>query len=297
MEFHTQPFNNPHHLRLNSVGYFLMRPEELMVNYLLSWFKLTTREDTDRYEEPCYERYVYITFITPVLTICLIIYFPVFFLGFILWAPVQSRRNPYVLHINNSILNSIDDRCTRSVGNVFIKVLTADTSLFPEFWSRKRNLSHTKQRAVRMGEKILGKNIQPGKLLTGGIVPNEQTRIHSKEVGEGALVSGTSSYHSELDLAREHVAVNSSILGNTLGSIVTHLEEKIPQDADIILLQGVFDIAASQLLRSTLSTGFAFVVDDVTHNAWGINRFVLSCLYKLYLVISGFYTCIIKPLL
>lgn len=133
---------------------WMMYPMTWALQRLLSSFKSTTRERSQRAEDPCYERYVILTFMVPVLLVAVCFTAPVALLAFLCWAPIQRSRRPFRYSCQNTS-KEIQLWKERESRERHLRVSCINTCLYDEFPSRQRNLGMTPpQRAAQIARLI-----------------------------------------------------------------------------------------------------------------------------------------------
>ena len=232
----------------------MMVPQTTFINVMLTSLRLTSEErDRRESEDPCYERYVILSLLLPVMLILTLLYLPVFSISFIFWAPLQKYRTPYRLKVSENVLDFNNHGNCLEDG--ILTVVTIDTKLLPEYMARLENLSHTQKRAKKIAESV--------SLESSG----SSNARGTPETGQSA--------DSLPALSQKESSENDGI-SNGSKSDNLNLQEEFPNGTDVICFQGVYDWRAERTLVRHLSKGFPYVIRDVTQNSWRTNRFRLG---------------------
>ena len=234
----------------------MMVPQTTFINVMLTSLRLTSEErDRRESEDPCYERYVILSFLLPVMLILTLLYLPVFSISFIFWAPLQKYRTPYRLKVSENVLDFNNHENCLEDG--ILTVVTIDTKLLPEYMARLENLSHTQKRAKKIAESVSLES--SGSSKTRGTPETEQSSDSLPGLGHG----------------QNNSFGNDGLSDDDKGGIF-NLQEEFPNGTDVICFQGVYDWRAERTLVRHLSNGFPYVIRDVTQNSWRTNRFRLG---------------------
>ena len=110
------------------------------------YHRSTTHEEKARFEDPCYERYVILSFVLPFYIICTVLYAPIAATCFLIWIALQSGQ-PSHKFINQS--DSQDNTLKWSNERIF-HITSINTYLMPEFSARYYNLGDTQERARKI---------------------------------------------------------------------------------------------------------------------------------------------------
>ncbi len=223
-----------------------MYPFSWLCNRFLSSFRSTTLEEKGRLEDPCYKRFLILSFLLPFYAICIVLYAPIAGVCCVCWIILQQGQPSHRYFISQTptaVLQWKDDR-------VF-QISSINTYLMPEYSARYYNLGNTQERAEQIGNAI----VDPDNLKAQGI-DNVAMQYDSD---------------SELDFRiedQDEVRPKPKKQG-ALHKVAT----QFPKDLDVVCLQGVFEQRAHKKLREKLRGKFAHVVSDCEVNSWSTNRF------------------------
>ncbi|XP_033898814.2 sphingomyelin phosphodiesterase 3-like [Acipenser ruthenus] len=161
MVLHTSPFSSAFLRFLHSLSWGLIFPCFWLFDRLLASFLATTYEKRQHSEDPCYSRALCILISTPFYLALVVATLPFAFLGFLLWAPLQAVRRPYVYSQRGRV-----DKNRAEQGNAGTPVndwrasgksfcfCSANVCLLPDSLARFNNLSDTQGRAKEVGKRI-----------------------------------------------------------------------------------------------------------------------------------------------
>ncbi|KAK6479958.1 sphingomyelin phosphodiesterase 3 [Huso huso] len=161
MVLHTSPFSSAFLRFLHSLSWGLIFPCFWLFDRLLASFLVTTYEKRQHSEDPCYFRALCILISTPLYLALVVATLPFAFLGFLLWAPLQAVRRPYIYSEwgrtdknraeQGNAGTTIND--WKASGKSFC-FCSANVCLLPDSLARFNNLSDTQGRAKEVGKRI-----------------------------------------------------------------------------------------------------------------------------------------------
>lgn len=221
-------------------------PLTWLCNRFLATFRSTTREEEARLEDPCYERYVILSFILPFYVICIVLYAPIAAICFLIWIALQSAQPSYK-SIDQS--DAQDSTLKWSRERIF-HVTSINTYLMPEFSARYYNLGNTQERTRRIIDAVLHPEI-----------------LKKQEGIDNVAVQYDSD--SEYDYRIDQDTPTKKMQQHTLHKVSVQFYK----DLDVVCLQGVFEHRAQKKLVENLQGKFPYIVSDCEVNSWSTNRF------------------------
>ncbi|XP_028664701.1 sphingomyelin phosphodiesterase 3 [Erpetoichthys calabaricus] len=161
MVLHTSPFSSAFLGVLDSLSWGLIFPCYWFLDRFLASFVSTTYEKRLHSEDPCYFRALCILISTPVYLALIVTSLPFALLGFLLWAPLQAIRKPYVYSQRQRQDKSLVEQGAAGTpingwkpsGKSFC-FCSANVCLLPDSLARFNNLSDTQGRAREVGKRI-----------------------------------------------------------------------------------------------------------------------------------------------
>nr|XP_006641246.1 PREDICTED: sphingomyelin phosphodiesterase 3 [Lepisosteus oculatus]XP_015223708.1 PREDICTED: sphingomyelin phosphodiesterase 3 [Lepisosteus oculatus] len=161
MVLYTLPFSSAFLRVLHCFAWGLIFPCYWLLDRLLASFLVTTYEKRQRSEDPCYFLAFCILISTPVYLVLLVASLPFAFLGFLIWAPLQAVRHPYIYSKRGRPDKNRAEQGTagtpvgewKAQGKSFC-FCTANACLLPDSLARFNNLSDTQGRAREVGKRI-----------------------------------------------------------------------------------------------------------------------------------------------
>lgn len=156
MALRASPFPNGFVAVIHTVGWAFILPCFWFLDRLISVFKSTTLEQTQRMEQECYLHPLKVFFGSIIFLILFLATAPLAFLGFLLWAPLQACRRPFYYHRERPL--SPDKETHKGfelVGRASFGFATANLCLLPDSLARFNNLGHTQHRAAAIGQHIV----------------------------------------------------------------------------------------------------------------------------------------------
>lgn len=156
MALRASPFSNGCLAGVHAIGWALILPCFWFLDRLIAVCKSTTLERTRRQEQECYLHPLKVFFGSIIFLILFLVAAPFAFLGFLLWAPLQTCRRPF--HYHKQTPSSPDMETHRGfeqVGKASFGFATANLCLLPDSLARFNNLGHTQRRAAVIGQRIV----------------------------------------------------------------------------------------------------------------------------------------------
>ncbi|XP_072013767.1 sphingomyelin phosphodiesterase 3-like [Amphiura filiformis] len=160
---HRELFKRPYQMRLYEGAWMSILPWWWAVNQSFGLFLRTADEMQEEREMPCWERYLMLLILVPILIILLITMWPFALGGFIVRCLLAKHRVPYRYsyainvehaHIHRRIWDDINRKHLFHVGQI-------NSCLQPEFMARLNNLRHVQMRALELGRRIATSQLRP----------------------------------------------------------------------------------------------------------------------------------------
>ncbi|KAJ8343886.1 hypothetical protein SKAU_G00312150 [Synaphobranchus kaupii] len=161
MVLHTAPFSSPLLSLLNGLSWGLVFPCYWLLDRLLASFLTTSQEKRRRSQDPCSFLALCVLVSTPLYLLLILAALPLALLGFLMWAPLQAARRPYVYSRCRADAPRAEQggagggslREWRPQGRSFC-FCSANVCLLPDSLARFNNLSDTQGRAREVGRRI-----------------------------------------------------------------------------------------------------------------------------------------------
>ncbi|KAL0968254.1 hypothetical protein UPYG_G00264350 [Umbra pygmaea] len=159
MVLHTSPFSSAFLQGLNSLSWGFIFPCYWLFDRLLASCVSTTLEKRRRSQDPCSFMTLYVLVSTPLYLLLLLASLPFALLGFLLWAPLQAVRHPYLYTHRRPDKHQAEQGGAPSLadwrpqGRSFC-FGSANVCLLPDSLARFNNLSETQRRAHEVGKRI-----------------------------------------------------------------------------------------------------------------------------------------------
>lgn len=156
MALRASPFPNGFAAGIHAVGWALILPCFWFLDRLIAVCMSTTLEKTQRHEQECYLRPLEVFFGSVTFFVLFLATTPLALLGFLLWAPLQACRRPFIYH--REIPSSPERETHRGFeleGKASFGFATANLCLLPDSLARFNNLGHTQHRADAIGQHIV----------------------------------------------------------------------------------------------------------------------------------------------
>lgn len=157
MVLYTSAFPNSFLQTLHSLAWGLIFPCYWFADRLLVSFLPTTYEKHQRGDDPCYLRALCLTIVIPVCLALLLTSLPFALVGFVIWAPLQSARRPYVyskFEDGSEAGGATGPGNWKALGGKSFCFATANVCLLPDSLARFNNLSNTQLRSCEVGRRI-----------------------------------------------------------------------------------------------------------------------------------------------
>ena len=223
-----------------------MYPLSWLCNRFLATFRPTTREEKARLEDPCYERYVILSFVLPFYVICIVLYAPIAAICFLIWIALQSAQPSYKCIGQSAAQDSTLKWSRRRT----FHATSINTYLMPEFSARYYNLGNTQERTQRIVDAVL------------------HPEILKKQEGIDNVAMQYDS-DSEYEYRIDQDTPTKKVQQDTLHKVSVQFYK----DLDVVCLQGVFEHRAQKKLVEKLQGKFPYIVSDCEVNSWSTNRF------------------------
>ncbi|XP_062855762.1 sphingomyelin phosphodiesterase 3 [Trichomycterus rosablanca] len=159
MVLHASPYPSAFLSFLNSVSWALVFPCYWMLDSLLASCVPTSLEKRRRSQDPCSFLALRMLISTPLYLVLLVASLPFALLGFLVWAPLQASRHPYVYSYRKPDArraehgNAAGSSEWRPQGRSFC-FGSANVCLLPDSLARFNNLADTQRRAREVGKRI-----------------------------------------------------------------------------------------------------------------------------------------------
>ncbi|XP_010882360.2 sphingomyelin phosphodiesterase 3 [Esox lucius] len=159
MVLHTSPYSSAFLRCLSSLSWGFIFPCYWLLDRLLASCVATTLEKRRRSQDPCSFMTLYLLVSTPLYLLLLLASLPFALLGFLLWAPLQVVRRPYLYTHRRPDKNQAEQGGAASLadwrpqGRSFC-FGSANVCLLPDSLARFNNLSETQRRAYKVGKRI-----------------------------------------------------------------------------------------------------------------------------------------------
>ncbi|KAJ8252170.1 hypothetical protein COCON_G00214820 [Conger conger] len=158
MVLHTAQFSSSLLGFLNGLSWGLVFPCYWLLDRLLASFLSTSQEKRRRSQDPCSFLALCVLVSTPLYLLFILAALPLALLGFLLWAPLQAARRPYVYSHRRAEARRAEQGGGslgewRPQGRSFC-FCSANACLLPDSLARFNNLSDTQGRAREVGRRI-----------------------------------------------------------------------------------------------------------------------------------------------
>uniref|UniRef100_A0A668RL13 sphingomyelin phosphodiesterase n=1 Tax=Oreochromis aureus TaxID=47969 RepID=A0A668RL13_OREAU len=307
MVLHITPYSSACLHFLDGLSWSLVFPCYWFLDRLLASCVATSLEKRQRSQDPCSFLTLCVLISAPLYLLLLLASLPFALLGFIIWAPLQAIRQPYLYTYCRLVLTCISFR-KRNLGRItFFCFCSANVCLLPDSLARFNNLSDTHRRAREVGKRIRNGASRPQikiyidsptntSIRYGQINPNFLVRLSAEaetgnhRPGEHGGADTGSMTASRESLARYHgsdggIGISSN---NTLSHVPRtsifkrpgrkrrHGDETFdheisaffPANLDFLALQEVFDHGSTTRLRRQLHRYFPYILSDVGRYGW-----------------------------
>ncbi|XP_051547943.1 sphingomyelin phosphodiesterase 3-like [Myxocyprinus asiaticus] len=163
MVLHTSPYPSAFLSFLSSLSWAFVFPCYWLLDRLLASCVATSLEKRQRSQDPCSFLALGVLISTPLYLVLLLASLPFAFLGFLLWAPLQSIRNPYIYSHQKPDKHAAEQGGVagtevalaewRPQGRSFC-FGSANVCLLPDSIARFNNLADTQRRAREVGKRV-----------------------------------------------------------------------------------------------------------------------------------------------
>uniref|UniRef100_A0A673XBP9 sphingomyelin phosphodiesterase n=1 Tax=Salmo trutta TaxID=8032 RepID=A0A673XBP9_SALTR len=159
MVLHTSPYSSAFLRCLSSLSWGFIFPCYWLLDRLLSSCVATSLEKRRRSQDPCSFVTLYVLVSTPLYLLLLLASLPFALLGFLLWAPLQAARHPYLYTHRRPDNHQAEQGGVASLadwrpqGRSFC-FGSSNVCLLPDSLARFNNLSETQRRAREVGKRI-----------------------------------------------------------------------------------------------------------------------------------------------
>ncbi|XP_051546053.1 sphingomyelin phosphodiesterase 3-like [Myxocyprinus asiaticus] len=163
MVLHTTPYPSAFLSFLSRLSWAFVFPCYWLLDRLLASCVATSLEKRRRSQDPCSFLALGVLISTPLYLVLLLASLPLAFLGFILWAPLQSIRNPYIYSHQKPDKHADEQGGVAGNGAAFAEWRpqgcsfcfgSANVCLLPDSLARFNNLAYTQRRAREVGKRI-----------------------------------------------------------------------------------------------------------------------------------------------
>ncbi|TTS49336.1 Sphingomyelin phosphodiesterase 3 [Bagarius yarrelli] len=163
MVLHTSPYSSAFLSFLSNLSWALVFPCYWMLDRLLASCVPTSLEKRRRSQDPCSFLALGMLISTPLYLVLLLASLPFALLGFLVWAPLQASRHPYIYSYHKPDTNRVEHGTVagsgagisewRPQGHSFC-FGSANVCLLPDSLARFNNLADTQRRAREIGKRI-----------------------------------------------------------------------------------------------------------------------------------------------
>uniref|UniRef100_A0A3B5QMS0 Sphingomyelin phosphodiesterase 3 n=1 Tax=Xiphophorus maculatus TaxID=8083 RepID=A0A3B5QMS0_XIPMA len=161
MVLHTTPYSSACLHFLDGLSWSLVFPCYWLLDRLLASCVATSLEKRQRSQDPCSFLTLCVLIAAPLYLLLLLASLPFALLGFIIWAPLQAVRQPYLYTYRRPDKNQAEQGQAggagtgewRPQGRSFC-FCSANVCLLPDSLARFNNLSDTQRRARELGKRI-----------------------------------------------------------------------------------------------------------------------------------------------
>ncbi|XP_067292471.1 sphingomyelin phosphodiesterase 3 [Pseudorasbora parva] len=161
MVLHTSPYPSAFLSFLSSLSWAFVFPCYWLLDRLLASCVATSLEKRRRSQDPCSFLALGVLISTPLYLVLLLASIPFAFIGFLLWAPLQTIRNPYIYSHQKPDKHGAEQGASagaalaewRPQGRSFC-FGSANVCLLPDSLARFNNLADTQRRAREVGKRI-----------------------------------------------------------------------------------------------------------------------------------------------
>ncbi|KAK6491278.1 sphingomyelin phosphodiesterase 5-like [Huso huso] len=155
MALRESPFANGCMAGLHSLSWWLIFPCFWFLDQMIAACLPTTLEKKQRQEEQCGLGPLRSCFGLLLLLVLFVLTAPVALIGFLMWAPLQAARRPFIYSrgITSNQEEGAANKLTGERGS--FGFVTANLCLFPDSLARFNNLGHTQTRSSQIAQRII----------------------------------------------------------------------------------------------------------------------------------------------
>ncbi|KAI5617230.1 sphingomyelin phosphodiesterase 3, partial [Silurus asotus] len=163
MVLHTSPYPSAFLNFLSNLSWALVFPCYWMLDRLLASCVATSLEKRRRSQDPCSFLALGMLISTPLYLVLLLASLPFALLGFLVWAPLQASRHPYIYTYRKPDANRAEHGTVAGSGSGINEWRpqgrsfcfgSANVCLLPDSLARFNNLADTQRRAREVGKRI-----------------------------------------------------------------------------------------------------------------------------------------------
>ncbi|XP_059392204.1 sphingomyelin phosphodiesterase 3-like [Carassius carassius] len=163
MVLHTSPYPSAFLSFLSCLSWVFVFPCYWLLDRLLASCVATSLEKRRRSQDPCSFLALGVLISTPLYLVLLLASLPFAFIGFLLWAPLQTIRNPYIYSYQKPDKHGAEQGTSAGTGAALAEWRlqgrsfcfgSANVCLLPDSLARFNNLADTQRRAREVGKRI-----------------------------------------------------------------------------------------------------------------------------------------------
>ncbi|XP_073687701.1 sphingomyelin phosphodiesterase 3-like [Garra rufa] len=163
MVLHTTPYPSAFLSFLSRLSWAFVFPCYWLLDRLLASCVATSLEKRRRSQDPCSFVALGVLITTPLYLVLLLASLPFAFIGFLLWAPLQTVRNPYIYSHQKPDKHGVEQGTSAGTGAALAEWRpqgrsfcfgSANVCLLPDSLARFNNLADTQRRAREVGKRI-----------------------------------------------------------------------------------------------------------------------------------------------
>ncbi|XDV53141.1 hypothetical protein PO909_021723 [Leuciscus waleckii] len=163
MVLHTSPYPSAFLSFLSRLSWAFVFPCYWLLDRLLASCVATSLEKRRRSQDPCSFLALGVLISTPLYLVLLLASLPFAFIGFLLWAPLQTIRNPYIYSHQKPDKHGAEQGASAGTGAALAEWRpqgrsfcfgSANVCLLPDSLARFNNLADTQRRAREVGKRI-----------------------------------------------------------------------------------------------------------------------------------------------
>ncbi|XP_056307831.1 sphingomyelin phosphodiesterase 3 [Danio aesculapii] len=163
MVLHTSPYPSAFLSFLSGLSWAFVFPCYWLLDRLLASCVATSLEKRRRSQDPCSFLALGVLVSTPLYLVLLLASLPFAFIGFLLWAPLQTIRKPYIYSHQKPDKHGVEQGSAAGTGAALAEWRpqgrsfcfgSANVCLLPDSLARFNNLADTQRRAREVGKRI-----------------------------------------------------------------------------------------------------------------------------------------------